>query len=396
MAPKQRVSHPAVRSIICDSREAIAQTPRCVSRARSRAYSPTDPSIPPIVSNNRFSPGWSKAVQNIRASSSPLTSLRRSTRSPSVTPKTPNVRLPPIPGPSCTLPSQIVLDSEPFRRLSLEYEGEGSESGESEPDYMELPPSQPKPPLITNIQENLEFTSGTIHETWTEGVTAPRPVFSNVTRKRYFESQPPSPTGEEPGDRFGREMTMVLKDIVRSLDYLVMENNKRAADLYSTNTNIFEISNTFVELAKMFGEGGEVHEALRELRRQQVESEDRILDGFCSSEGKFTDLKDTVCLLIQRVNNLDQKVTSMANNRNTGAPAQTPSPPAPVAVKPPPLPRLPTVRIMPSLPSFSSNFSIFIARPPVLSTTLNCIIMLSRLLRQHVAHVYGQDTLYWL
>ena len=53
---------------------------------------------------------------------------------------------------------------------------------------------------------------------------------------------------------------------------------------------------------------------------------------------------------------------------------------------------LPGVRIMPSLPSFS----LFIARPPVLSTTLNCIIMHSRLLRQHVARAYGQDTLYWL
>ena len=42
------------------------------------------------------------------------------------------------------------------------------------------------------------------------------------------------------------------------------------------------------------------------------------------------------------------------------------------------------------------QFPLFIARPPVLSTTLNCIIMLSRLLRQHVARAYGQDTLYWL
>ena len=249
--------------------------------------------------------------------------------------KTPNVGLPPIPGPSHNLPLQIVPDSEPVRHSSLEYEEEGSGSEGSMVDYMDLPPSQPKPPLITNIQENLEIASGTIHETWTEGVSGPRLVFSNITRKRYFESQPPSPTGEEPGARFGRETTIVLKDIVRSLDYLVLENNKRAVDLYSANTNIFEIGNTFVELAKMFGEGGEVHEALRELRKQQVESEDRILDGFRTSEGKFTDLKDTVSLLIQRVNNLDQKVTSMANH-NAGTPAQTSPPPAPVAVKPPP------------------------------------------------------------
>ena len=47
-------------------------------------------------------------------------------------------------------------------------------------------------------------------------------------------------------------------------------------------------------------------------------------------------------------------------------------------------------------PLFFLNFSLFIARPPVLSTTLNCIIMLLRLLRQHVARAYGQDTLYWL
>ena len=117
-----------------------------------------------------------------------------------------------------------------------------------------------------------------------------------------------------------------------------MENNKRAADLYSANTNIFEMGNTFVELAKMFGEGGEVHEALRELQRQQVESKDWILDGFRSSEGKFSDLKDTVSLLIQRVNNLNQKVTSMANNRPISGQPQAPLPPAPAAVKPPPLP----------------------------------------------------------
>ena len=48
------------------------------------------------------------------------------------------------------------------------------------------------------------------------------------------------------------------------------------------------------------------------------------------------------------------------------------------------------------VPLFFLYFSLFIARPPVLSTTLNCIIMLSRLLRQHVARAYGQDTLYWL
>ena len=276
-------------------------------------------------------------MQNIRASSSPLTSLRRSTRSPSVTPKTPNIGLPPIPGPSQNLPSQIVPDSEPFRRSSLEYEDEGSNSGESEPEYMEgLPPSQPKPPLITNLQENLDYVSGSIQGTWTEGVSAPRPVYADITQKRYFQSQPPSPTGEDPGDRFTRETTVVLKDIVRSLDYLVLENNKRAADLYSANTNIFEMGNTIVELAKMFGEGGEVHEALRELRRQQVESEDRILDAFRSSEGKVSDLKDSVSLLIQRVNNLDQKVTSIANSRPVGAQSQTSPPAPPAAVKPPP------------------------------------------------------------
>ena len=33
------------------------------------------------------------------------------------------------------------------------------------------------------------------------------------------------------------------------------------------------------------------------------------------------------------------------------------------------------VRIMRSLPSFFLNFSLFITRPPVLSTMLNCIIM---------------------
>ena len=57
---------------------------------------------------------------------------------------------------------------------------------------------------------------------------------------------------------------------------------------------------------------------------------------------------------------------------------------------------LQSVRIMPSLPSFFPQFSLFIARPPVLGTMLNCIIMLSRLLRQHMARAYGQDTLYWL
>ena len=353
MAPKQQVTHPAPSSIIRDSREAIAQTPRRVSRARSRVPSPDDSSIPPAVSNKPFSPGWSKAVQNIRASSSPLTSLRRSTRSPSVTPKTPNVGLPPIPGPSQNLPSQIVPDSEPFRHSSLEYEDGGSSSGESEQEYMEgLPPSQPKPPLITNIQENLDYVSGTIQGTWTEGVTGPRLVFAEVTRKRYSQSQPPSPTGEEPGDRFGRETTIVLKDIVRSLDYLVLENNKRGADLYSANTNIFEIGNTFVELTKMFGEG-EVHEALRELRRQQVESEDRILNAFRSSEGKFSDLKDTISLLIQRVNNLDQKVTSMVNNRFIGGQPQPSPPSAPAVVKPPPLPLLPMLR---SPGSFSATW----------------------------------------
>ena len=45
---------------------------------------------------------------------------------------------------------------------------------------------------------------------------------------------------------------------------------------------------------------------------------------------------------------------------------------------------------------FFLKFPLFIVRPPVLSTTLNCIIMHSRLLRQHVARAYGQDTLYWL
>ena len=45
---------------------------------------------------------------------------------------------------------------------------------------------------------------------------------------------------------------------------------------------------------------------------------------------------------------------------------------------------------------FFPQFLLFIARPPVLSTTLKGIIMHSRLLRQHVARAYGQDTLYWL
>ena len=45
---------------------------------------------------------------------------------------------------------------------------------------------------------------------------------------------------------------------------------------------------------------------------------------------------------------------------------------------------------------FFLKFPLFIARPPVLSTTLKGIIMHSRLLQQHVARAYGQDTLYWL
>ena len=45
---------------------------------------------------------------------------------------------------------------------------------------------------------------------------------------------------------------------------------------------------------------------------------------------------------------------------------------------------------------FFPQIPLFIARPPVLSTTLKGIIMHSRLLRQHVARAYGQDTLYWL
>ena len=336
MDSKKQVSHLVMSSSIRDSRETIVQTPRRVLRACSRALSPAVPTLPAVVTNKPNSPGWSKAIQNIRASSSPLTSLRRSTRSPSVTPKTPKVGLSPIPGPSCALPSQVIPDLEPFRCSSLEYEDEGSGLEGSTEDYMgSLPPSQPKPPLITHIQENLEFTSGTIQDAWTEGVTGPCLVILDLTRRWYFESQPPSPTGEEPGARFGRETLIVLKDIICSLDYLVMENNKRAADLYSTNTNIFEIGNTFVELAKMFSEGGEVHEALRELRRQQMESEDRILDSFHASEGKFTDLKDTVSLLIQRVNNLDQKVTTLSNH-NVGNPTQASPSPAPAVVKPPP------------------------------------------------------------
>ena len=63
---------------------------------------------------------------------------------------------------------------------------------------------------------------------------------------------------------------------------------------------------------------------------------------------------------------------------------------------PKPSPRFPLCENYAVVPLFFLYFSLFIARPPVLGTTLNCIIMLSRLLRQHVARAYGQDTLYWL
>ena len=53
------------------------------------------------------------------------------------------------------------------------------------------------------------------------------------------------------------------------------------------------------------------------------------------------------------------------------------------------------VRIMPSYPSFSS-ISPYLCKTSCPKHNIKLHNYASRLLRQHMAHAYGQDTLYWL
>ena len=91
--------------------------------------------------------------------------------------------------------------------------------------------------------------------------------------------------------------------------------------------------------------------------------------------------------------------------RSLGTVSSAPSTPDPIPVPPPvasPLPPsdvenipLACVRIMPSHPSFSSIFPIYYKTScPRHDVKLHNYA--SRLLRQHVAQAYSQDTLYWL